>query len=395
MSRNIVISGLGAVCPRAAGHAALWELFPRGDAEPAGTPEPSVSALERIPDAAFEKQPAQVRHMDRLGRISLAATTLAIEDSGLEAAPGEPHQTGIAFGSGYGCLPTNEEYLAGILERGARYGNPLVFQNTVTNAATGYISMVHDLRGPNATLCSGWAAGLEAIRFGCQQIEAGQAERMVVGSADTLSSRLIEGLSLQGWLRRRGAAQPFTEESDGMRVSEAACTLVLEELTQARKRGAHVYAELTGTGHRGGPLTEQARTLARAVRDAVRTARIEPEQLGAVFSGANGHRDFDGWEYRGLHEALGAHAARIPVTCPKAVLGETFSAAGTLAVLLGALAVDTGWVPGIAGRTHPTPGCQLNLISGAARRLEPEWVLVTALGGEGSALAVVLRRCHP
>ncbi|NMO18794.1 beta-ketoacyl synthase [Pyxidicoccus fallax] len=395
MSRSIVISGLGAVCPRAAGRAALWELFARGDTGPASTREPSVPALERIPDATFDKQPAQLRHMDRLGRISLAATTLAIEDAGLGTTPGDPLQTGIAFGSGYGCLPTNEEYLEGILERGARYGNPVVFQNTVTNAATGYISMVHDLRGPNATLCSGWTAGLEALRFGCQQIEEGHAERMVVGGADTLSPRLLEALSLQGWLSRRGVARPFSEASDGMRVSEAACTLVLEEHTRARKRGAHVHAEVAGTGHRGGPPTEQARALARAVGDALRAARIQPEQLGAVFSGANGRRDFDRWEYRGLQEALGAHAARVPTTCPKAVLGETFSAAGTLAVLLGALAVDTGQVPGFAGTTHLAPGCQLNLLSGAARPLKPEWVLVTALGGEGSALAVVLRRCQP
>ncbi|QDE92939.1 beta-ketoacyl synthase [Myxococcus xanthus] len=335
MSRRIVISGLGAVCPRATGPTALWELFSQGDAGP-----PS-SLAGRIPDAAFAKQSAQLRHMDRLGRIALTATTLAIEAAG----PGNPLQTGIAFGSSYGCLPTNAEYLEGILERGGRYGNPVVFQNTVTNAATGYISMVHDLRGPTATLCSGHAAGLEALRFGCQQIEEGQAERMVVVAADTLSPMLMAGIALP----------------EGMRVSEAACALVLEEHTQALARGAHRHAEVLGTAHRGGSLTNQAHTLARAVRDALHTARIAPEQLGAVFSCASGRGDFDGWEQRGLHEALGAHAAKVPVSCPKDVLGETFSTAGMLAVVL------------------------------ATRALDKRCALVTALGGEGSALAVVLR----
>ncbi|MFP2959162.1 beta-ketoacyl synthase N-terminal-like domain-containing protein [Myxococcus sp. 1LA] len=335
MSRRIVISGLGAVSPRAMGHTALWELFSGGDTGP------SSASPERIPDAMFAKQAAQLRHLDRLGRIALTAATLAIEDAG----PGAPLQTGIAFGSGYGCLPTNEEYLEGILERGGRYGNPVVFQNTVTNAATGYISMVHDLRGPTATLCSGHAAGLEALRFGCLQIEEGQADRMVVVGADTLSPRLLAGLS-----------QP-----DGIGVSEAACALVLEERSQAVSRGAPRHAEVLGSGHRGGPLTRQAHTLARAVRDAMHTARIEPEQLGTVFSCANGPGAFDGWESRGLHEALGTHAARLPVRFPKPVHGETFSAAGLLAAVLATRALDTGCA------------------------------LLTALGGEGSALAVVLR----
>ncbi|WP_224364461.1 beta-ketoacyl synthase N-terminal-like domain-containing protein [Hyalangium versicolor] len=394
MSQGIVISGLGAMCPRAAGRAALWDLFPREGPAPTSTRGAIPPEVERIPETLFALLPPQPRHMDCFGRILLAATTLAIEDAGLGTAAVDPLQTGIAMGSGYGCLPTNEEYLEGILERGSRYGNPVVFQNTVTNAATGAISVVHNLRGPSATLCSGWAAGLEAIHFGCQQLEEGLAERMVVGSADTLSPRLLEGLSLQGWLSPQGTAHPFSEESEGTRVSEAACTLVLEELTQARKRGARLYAEVVGTGHRGGPPSEQARTLARAVKDAVHAARIEPEQLGAVFSGANGRRDFDGWEYSGLRDALGTHASRVPVTCPKAVFGETFSAAGTLAVLLGALALETGWVPGTPGEARSSSERPLNLVSGVAQRLAPEWVLITALGGEGTALAVVLRGCR-
>ncbi|QSQ25960.1 beta-ketoacyl synthase [Pyxidicoccus parkwayensis] len=395
MSRGIVISGLGALCPRAAGRKALWDLFPRDGSEPLLPRGAIPPALERIPEPVLELLPAPPRHMDRLGRLLLAATTLALEDSRLGSAAGDPLRTGIAMGSGYGCLPTNEEYLEGILERGSRYGNPVVFQNTVTNAATGSISVVHDLRGPNATLCSGWAAGLEALDFGCQQLEEGLAARMVVGSADTPSKRLVEGMSLQGWLSPHGTALPFAEDSDGTRVSEAACTLVLEEVSQARARGAHLYAEVAGTGRRGGPLEEQARTLARAVSDAVHAARIEPEQLGAVFSGANGRRDFDGCEGRALREALGPWASRVPVTCPKSVLGETFSAAGPLAVLLGALALDTGWVPGTPRGTIPASASPFNLVAGASRRLEPEWVLITALGDEGSALAVVLRRSAP
>ncbi len=338
MSRTFVITGLGAVHP---------------------SPSCAGSPWERIPDAALVKPPAQLRHMDRLGRITLTATTLAWEDAGLRASPDDALQTGIAFGSGYGCLPTNEEYLESILERGGRYGNPVVFQNTVTNAATGAISMVHGLRGPTATLCSGWAAGLEALRFGCQQIEDGQAERMVVCSADSLQPGLLARLGLP----------------TGPRVSEAACALVVESPTSARGRGAHRYAEVAGSGHRGGSLTEQARTLARAVKDALHAAGIATEHVGTVFTCENTRKEFDGWEHRGLHEALGAHAGRVELVGIKETLGESFSAAGTLAVMQAARALDMG------------------RLADTGRPLSSDWVLVTALGGEGSALAVVLRRC--
>ena len=397
MSRTVVISGLGAVSPRAVGRAALWELLLKADAGPvtlgeAGQPRP----LELIPDGVLEKRAGQLRHLDRLGRLAISATDLALEDAGLPAPGLDPTSQGIVFGSGYGCLPTNAEYLESILERGARYGNPVVFQNTVTNAAAGYISMLHDLRGPTATLCSGWAAGVEAIGYAQQQIEEGLAERMVVGSADTLSAQLLAGVAHQGWLSPSGRGRPLDEARDGMRVSEGACTLLLEELTQARGRGAHVYAEVAGTGHRSGPHGAEARTLARAVTEALRAAGVEPGRLGAVFSSANGRRDFDAWESRGLRDALGAHAAKVPVTCPKAVLGESFSAAGTLATLLAALALDTGQVPATGGDIHLDPECGgLNLAVGAALRLESEWVLVTSLGDEGSAAATVLRRAQP
>jgi 3-oxoacyl-(acyl-carrier-protein) synthase len=397
MTRTVVISGLGGVSPRAVGRVALWALLLKAEAGPAGETQTAQGVpVERIPDEVLEKRAAQLRHMDRLGRLATAATDLALEDSGLVLASLDRSSHGIVFGSGYGCLPTNAEYLESILERGARYGNPVVFQNTVTNATTGYISMLHGIRGPTATLCSGWTAGLEALCFGHQQIVEGMAERMIVASADTLSAQLLEGVAGQGWLSPSGRARPLDEARDGMCVSEGACTLVLEDLAQLRARGGHAYAEVAGTGYRSGPPGAAARTLARAVTQALHAARVEPEQLGAVFSSANGRRDFDSWESRGLREVLGAHAAKVPVTCSKAMLGESFSAAGPLATLLAALALDTGQVPATGGGIRLDPECGgLNLAAGAPFRLESEWVLVTSLGDEGSAGATVLRRARP
>jgi len=383
MSRRVVISGLGAVAPRAVGHQALWQLLF----------ETTAATAEPLAGAAIERAGGHpLRHADRLSRLALAATALAIEDSIPAQEGSDPYRTGIAFGSGFGCLPTNVEYLEGILERGSRYGNPVVFQNTVPNAVTGYVSMVHAIRGPTATLCSGWAAGLEALDWACRQIEEGRAERMIAASADSLSAPLIRGLSDHGWLSSSSRARPFDLRRDGLQVNEGACTLVLEELDEVRDRGGLIYAELVGIGHQSGPVERSPRALARAVRAAMREAEVEPGQIDAVFAGANGHREFDRWEADGLSEALGARASAVPVVCPKGVLGEAFGASGAFAALLAARSLDSGWVPATWVDFEPDPECQLNVLTGAPRHLAPQWALVTSLGDEGSALAAVLRR---
>src|SRR4029079_5692474 len=102
----------------------------------------------------------------------------------------EPEDVGIAFGTGYGCLAANVEYLQGVLQRGSRLGNPVVFQNTVPNAATGYVSVAQALRGPPATFSSGATAGLLALDFAYQQIAEGHVQTMIVVSADCVCPQL-------------------------------------------------------------------------------------------------------------------------------------------------------------------------------------------------------------
>jgi len=391
MPRRVVITGLGALSPRASGCANLWSLM-IGSGRGTERPEPPA-LVALVPNAMLDRLPAQLRHLDRLGKLAIAATELALEDTAAARPVREAALSGIALGSAYGCLPTNAEYLESILERGARYGNPVVFQNTVTNAAAGYIAMVHDLQGPTATVCSGWTAGLEALGFAREQLEEGSADRMVVCGADTLTPQLLEALTAPGALSRSGRSRPVDESRDGMHVSEGACSLVLEEEAHAQNRGARVHAYLLGCAHRSGPPHAAASTLARAITEALSEARLPPERLGAVFVGANGRLDLDVWECQGLRDALGPAGARVPVTCPKAFLGETFSAGGLFGTLLSALALSQRVVPALGADTRVDPRCgELNLVRGASLPLESDWVLATSLGEDGSAAATVLGR---
>ena len=154
MQQRVVVSGLGPLSPRAATWEALWKLFRAGADEPqAAAAAPGTGRLE-----VSKIRPALVampRQADRLGRLTMEAVAMAIEDAELDLSELDPEQVGIAFGTGYGCLASNVTYLEGIIHHGSRFGNPVVFQNTVPNAAAGYTSVAQGIQGPTATFSSG------------------------------------------------------------------------------------------------------------------------------------------------------------------------------------------------------------------------------------------------
>jgi 3-oxoacyl-(acyl-carrier-protein) synthase len=383
---RVVVTGVGPVSPAAVGGGPFWALF-RDHVEGRSPMSPSGA----MPADVFGSS-TRFRHADTLTRLALAAVALALEDAGLDPSADGGEGVGVALGSGFGCLAANLEYLHGILERGSRFGNPVVFQHTVPNAPTGYASVAHSLRGPTATFSAGLTAGLEALDFAFRQVAERRVPAMVVASADQFFPQLTEVFGLQGWLSPRGVPRPLDRERDGTVLSEGSCALVLEDLDWARARGARIYAEICGTGQAGGRPESGAEALAEAVAQALDGACAGRRDLGVVFSSASGAREADRAESRGLVQALRGHAGSVPTTCPKSLLGETLGSCGTMAATLAALCLASGWVPPTAHYRDPDPECALNVSTGEARRLDPEAALVTGLGEQGGAQAVVLRR---
>jgi 3-oxoacyl-(acyl-carrier-protein) synthase len=352
--KRVVITGIGPFAPHAA------QLF-RLDVVGGYLQHEAGAAVLRIKDDATVEVPANLRQMDRLGRIALTAAELALADAKLDVSTLDPEDIGIALGSGYGCLASNADYLDGIREKGPRRGNPIVFQNTVSNAATGYISLAKGIRGPNATMCSGWIAGLEALDFGVYQIADGRVTTMIVGGVDQVFPALVDGLSGSG----RTAV-----------LSEGSCFLVLEELDSARERGARIYAEIVAMGHTNAGSDEPEYALSEAVTLALLEANTDAAEIDMIVSGANGsHHDFN--ETRGLVHALGAYAAQ--VCAPKRILGETMGSGGAFAVALAAQALQSGTMP--------------EMITVAPQLASwPEVALIPMLGNDGAAAAALLRR---
>jgi 3-oxoacyl-(acyl-carrier-protein) synthase len=392
MQERVVVTGLGPLSPRAACWEVFWKLC-RARADEGAAADPAEVAGGLHMSEARPASASSPRQVDRLSRLTMEAVALALDDAELDLSEMDPEDVGIAFGTGYGCLASNVAYLEGIIHHGSRYGNPVVFQNTVPNAAAGYASVAQGIRGPNATFSSGSTAGLEALDFGFQQIAEGRVQAMLVASGDCLCPQLVERFAARGQLSPSGVARPFDRDRDGTLLSEGACALVLEGYNSAQHRGAIFYAELLATGQGGGSHGDRHRPLTAAVGEALREARLEPEQVDVVISSASGAVEGDRDESAALWHALGDHAGRVPTTCPKSVLGETMGNSGTFGAVLAALILNCGWVPPTAHYRVADPRCRLNIQSGPARQLRPQIALVPVLGEDGSAAAAVLRRC--
>ncbi len=395
MPHRVVITGVGPISPMAVARQSFWKLF-RSEGDPlARDPVLAEGARNggmRMGQVGTRTVGSQLRHMDTLARLAVAAVALAVADAGLELSESDPEDIGVALGTGYGCLGANVAFLEGIRDRGPHLGNPLIFQNTVPNAATGYISIAQKARGPNATFASGWTAGLEALDFAVQQIADGNVHAMIVASADSLCPQLVESLAERALLSPSGVPRPFDRRRDGTVLSEGACALILEELRSALSRGAPIYAEVAGMGHASDPGDDPSQAVASAIRQALDEAGLEAAQLQAIFSSANGCPELDRWESRGLWKALGDHAGRVATTCPKSVLGETLGCGGMFGATVAAMGMASGWVPATAHYADPDPECGLNVRAQAVPDCIGNAALVPAMSDEGAASVAVLQR---
>lgn len=335
----------------------------------------------------FDGRQASLRQADPLSRLAVRAASRALDEAGLGRGDDAEDEMGLAVGSGFGCLASNVEYLEVILARGTRRGNPIVFQNTVPNAAAGYVSIAAGIGGPNATFSSGKGAGAEAVLFGWDLISDARLSVALVGSADQVSAAAVQALTLSEGVSACGVGRPYDRRRDGAVPSDGACFLVLESRDRAHRRGARVLAEILAVGHAGG-----RRPLADAIRSALDQAGLVPEDVDLVVSGANGSPSSDRAEAAALVEALGERAAGVPVTCPKSRTGETVGGSGPVGMMVAAAALESGIAPATLNCEQPDAEFGLDIVTDAPRPVPARVALVPVLGDDGTAHAILLGR---
>jgi 3-oxoacyl-[acyl-carrier-protein] synthase II len=381
--RPRAVTGLGIVSTLATGREAFLRAMyapPRLSTLP-GAPVESFDA-SAYPNAAVAEvkdfDPTRylgdkgLRTLDRLTKLLIVSARLAMHDAGFKKdglyIASSPERVGICCSNAYGSLEAITELDRVAKLEDARYINPAKFPNTVSNSASGYVSIWEDLRALNVAVSDGNCGALDAVACADIYLETGRADALLVGGAEALSEALF--LAFQ----RLGALE------DGTRIGEGAVLMAMEPVDLAKHRGAAIRAEVIGYGTAFVPPENEAslvhpstEAMQRAIRSAVEDAEIEPSAIDVVASGVSGLRAFDEAELSAIAGTLG----EVAVAAPKAVLGETLGAGGGMG-----MAAALAWLSG----APPSP-----IIRGTPRA-RVHTALVTSMGFYGNASAVVMRR---
>ena len=406
--RRVVITGAGLVSPLgdrpAEVHQALLDnrsglkavtLFPTD-----GLPSRQAAEVAPFDEAACFGE-RNLRPLDRLGRLVVAAAQKALDAAGWTAESRAATDVGLVLGTLFCGVHTIAEFDRRGLTRGPAHVSPLDFANTVINAAAGQTAIWHDLRGVNSTIAGGAEAGLQAIAYAAGLIRTGRAEVLLAGGADELCEEAFVGFARTGRLCNGTPPVPFGAGRAGFALGEGAALLVLEEAEAAAARGAQILAEVAGWGEsfdptRGREAERHARAVARAVEQALHHAQIQPADIAFLSASANGSAAGDRAEADAIAAVFGEHAATLPTTAIKSMLGEALGASGAFQVIAALETLATGHLPGIAGLVTPEPGLPL-AVAAHPRRLSPgpRRARVDAVGFDGPCCALILAAPGP
>jgi 3-oxoacyl-[acyl-carrier-protein] synthase II len=406
---RVLITGIGTVNPLGLDAASTWEAMLAGrsgiDTISAFDPSPfPVRIAGEVrgfdPEAVASRKDA--RRMDRGVLFAVAATDEAVADAGLDT-PLDPERTGVVVGSAIGGIGIVEEQQRVLMEKGPGRVSATFLPNCLVDTATSYIATKLGVVGLNFAVVSACATGSHAIGEAAELIKRGRADVIVAGGTEACITPLVlAGFCQMQALAARNddppaASRPFDRGRSGFVVSEGAAVVVVESESHARARGAKVYAEVAGYGasndayHVATPHPE-SRGVIHMFADALRSARISPEEIGYVNAHGTGTPLGDPAETQAIRQAFGAHADKLAVSSTKSMTGHLFGAAGALEAIASALALRDQVLPPTINLEDPDPACDLDYVPLKTREASFEVAISNSMGLGGHNGAVVLRR---
>ena len=405
MDRRIVITGLGIVSSIGVGQEVFWGNCLRGVSGIKPVQGFDVSSYRsrlgaQLPEIDFKAyiKPANLRRMDRIGKVVVSSVRLAMDDSGLDLKEEDSSRMGISIGTGLGSSDTVDQFFRSLLKEGPLGAAPLLFQTAVPNAITSHCAIEYGIKGVNITFSHKESSTEMAMVFAYHLLKEGRAEVIFAGGGDELSEPLYHVYSMLGALspgRGKGAEgmRPFDQDRNGIVLGEGSGILVLETLEHAKKRGAKIYAEMAGVGLSGstdGLLQYDLKgdSIARSMT----LAAQELHSVDYISAAANSTPDLDEGEALAIKKVFGKQAKEISVGSLKSMLGEFDGSGGIRACGL-ALSLFDGMIPPTIGTEHLDPQCDLNVVLGQARKKEIRSALLNGCSNGGSNISLWFKRC--
>jgi len=400
MNHRIVITGLGIISPIGVGKDEFWNNCLLGISGIKPVQRFDVSSYRsnlggQLPEIDFKTfiKPANLRRMDRIGKVMVSAVKMAMDDSGLDLGKEDPHRMGISIGTGLGSSDTVDQFFRALLKEGPVGAQPLLFQTAVPNAITSHCAIEYGIKGANITFSHKETSAEMAMVYAHHLLREGKADVILAGGGDELSEPLYHVYSMLGALspgRGKGAEgmRPFDCNRNGMILGEGGGVLVLETLEHAEKRGARIYAEMAGVslaGSTDGVLRydqkgdSMVRTMSQAIKDR--------SMVDYISAAANSTLDLDRAEALAIKKVFGQRAKEISVSALKSMIGE-FDGSGGVRACGVALSLHHGVIPPTIGTEHLDPDGDLNVVLNQPKKREIRSALLNSCSNGGSAISI-------
>jgi 3-oxoacyl-[acyl-carrier-protein] synthase II len=432
-SRRAVLTGIGVLSAIGQDNASFWAALQAGRSGIRPVQAFDVSTLPvRI---AGEVRPFDARNfvekaqrkslliMARTIQLGVAASKLALDDSGVDKKQLDPTRFGVEFGAG--LIATELDELADAAQFSAncplgrvdleKWGSasveaipPKWMLKYLPNMPACHVSIFHDAQGPNNTITENDVASLLALGEAYRILVRDQADFFIAGGAESrinplsmVRQCLFDSLSRRNDAPEK-ACRPFDQRRDGFVLGEGGGVLVLEELEHARRRDARIYAEVVGFGAAFdasvNPRIANSKAasgesgLARAIRAALREAQIGPEEIDHVNAHGLSSVTSDAWEARGLQEVFGACREPVPVFAAKSYFGNLGAGGSTTELAASLLALQQGIVPRTLNYEQPDPACPVAVIAREAKPIRTPYLVKVSFTQMGQCAALVIRK---
>jgi 3-oxoacyl-[acyl-carrier-protein] synthase II len=413
--RRVVITGLGCVTPLGVGREAFWGGLVRGESgirriEGFDVSDSPVRIAGQIQDFDWERElkAKDRRHVARTVPLALAAAREALDDARLQPSDfslDERRAFGVVLGTGGGGLEFTERQYEQYFKRGdSATASVYTIPSSTHGGLSSELSMAFGLRGLSHIVSTGCTSSTDAIAYAAQHIALGRQDAMLAGGSDApLAPGILAGFCLMKVLTEdwndepARASRPFSRDRSGMVLGEGAWVYVLEEYERARRRGADIYAEITGYGgtcdayHRV-RLEDTGEEPARAMRLALADAGRAPEEVDYVNLHGTSTVLNDRIETQALKLALGEAARRIPMSGTKSQIGHPQGASGAAGLAAALCAMRTGLVPPTINLDEPAPECDLDYTPNRARERDVRVALCNCIGFGSKNSALVVER---
>ncbi len=411
--RRVVITGIGLVTPIGNDLEATWSslLAGKNGAGPITQFDVTHYATKfgcevKSWDASkwFDKR--ELKHVDRFLQFGVAASMMALEDSGIggKVPAGQEHRWGVYIGAGLGGVKTIESTYDAARIKGPRHGfSPYFVTDIIINEAPGMVSIRTGATGANISHVSACSTGAHSIGEAMRAIRHGYADGMICGGAEaTISILGVGGFNAMRAMSTNNAnptkaSRPFDKDRDGFVIGEGAGVVVLEDLESAKKRGARIYAEITGYGatsdayHIAAPAPEH-RGAQACFRVALADAKLDPTAIAYVNAHGTSTELNDKNETIATKVVFGDHAKKLAMSSTKSMTGHTLGAAGGIEAGITALAIARGVLPPTTNYETPDPDCDLDYIPNTAREVRVDHAMSNSFGFGGTNAALVLSR---